>query len=154
MAASTDASRDDAIAAAHRYFDEGGFFADAHSHPWWTTATLNSPLGGLVTWAGQHLRFVANPLLKSLYEQITQGATAALYSTSVNCDPALPTAGILWRNEEFTVADTEIFTVLSQGDSPLAILGFGFLSQRDFVIDFVRNRLLVYIAKAEMDEPS
>ena len=28
MAASTDASRDDAIAAAHRYFDEGGFFAD------------------------------------------------------------------------------------------------------------------------------
>ena len=26
-------------------FINGGLFADAHSHPWWTTPTLNSPLG-------------------------------------------------------------------------------------------------------------
>ena len=48
-------------------FINGGYFADAHSHPWWTTPALNSPIGGLVTWAGQRLRFMANPLLKSVF---------------------------------------------------------------------------------------
>jgi pimeloyl-ACP methyl ester carboxylesterase len=47
----------------------GGLFADAHSHPWWTTPTLNSPLGGVITWTGQRLQFVANPLLKSLFSK-------------------------------------------------------------------------------------
>ena len=50
-------------------FINGGLFADAHSHPWWSTPTLNSPIGGLVTWAGQHLRIAANPLLKMVYSK-------------------------------------------------------------------------------------
>lgn len=64
------------------------------------------------------------------------------------------TAGVRWRNEEFAIADTEIFTLLAQGDRPLAILGAGFLGQRDFIIDFVRNRLLIYLDKGEVDNVS
>jgi len=62
------------------------------------------------------------------------------------------TAGIRWRNEVFLVADLEIFTSLQQDDSPLVILGSGLFNQRDFVIDFVRNRLLVKVAMDEVDE--
>ncbi|MEE8307541.1 MAG: retroviral-like aspartic protease family protein [Gammaproteobacteria bacterium] len=61
------------------------------------------------------------------------------------------TASIRWRDEEFLVADLEIFTMLPQGDSPLVILGSGLFNQRDFVIDFVRNRLLVKVAMDEVD---
>lgn len=56
---------------------------------------------------------------------------------------------IRWKNEKFTVADTGVFSVLPLGDAPSAILGYGFLGQRDFVIDFNRNRLLINVA---MDE--
>jgi len=61
------------------------------------------------------------------------------------------TARVRWHNEKFSVADTGIFAVLPGGDGPLAILGLGFLGQRDFVIDFVRNRLLVNVAMDELD---
>ncbi len=62
------------------------------------------------------------------------------------------TASIRWRNEVFLVADLEIFATLQQDDSPLVILGSGLFNQRDFVIDFVRNRLLVKVAMDEVDE--
>ena len=62
------------------------------------------------------------------------------------------TARIRWRNEVFAVADLEIFATLRYVDSPLAILGSGLFNQRDFVIDFVQNRLLVKIAMDEMDK--
>lgn len=42
----------------------GGLFADAHSHPFRTTPALNSPLGGIITWGGQHSRFAGKQLLK------------------------------------------------------------------------------------------
>lgn len=59
------------------------------------------------------------------------------------------TAGIRWENEAFLVADLAIFATLKKDDSPFVILGSGFFNQRDFIIDFARNRLLV---KASMDE--
>jgi len=62
------------------------------------------------------------------------------------------TASIRWRNEVFLVADLEIFATLQHDDSPLVILGSGLFNQRDFVIDFVRNRLLVKVAMDEVDE--
>lgn len=31
----------------------GGLFADAHTHPWWTTPVLRTPLGALWMWAAQ-----------------------------------------------------------------------------------------------------
>ncbi len=59
------------------------------------------------------------------------------------------TASIEWQNEAFLVADLAIFATLQKDDSPFVILGSGLFNQRDFMIDFVRNRLLV---KASMDE--
>ncbi|MFQ5548833.1 MAG: hypothetical protein ACE5FV_11105, partial [Woeseia sp.] len=61
------------------------------------------------------------------------------------------TARVRWRDEVFAIADLRIFATLRRGDSPLAILGSGLFNQRDFVIDFVRNRLLVKVAMDEMD---
>ncbi|MFQ6005743.1 MAG: aspartyl protease family protein [Woeseia sp.] len=61
------------------------------------------------------------------------------------------TARIRWRNEVFAIADLDVFATLRHGDSPLAILGSGLFNQRDFVIDFVRNRLLVNVAMGETD---
>lgn len=61
------------------------------------------------------------------------------------------TARIRWRNEVFAVADLEVFATLRHGDSPLAILGSGLFNHRDFVIDFVRNRLLVKVAMDELN---
>jgi predicted aspartyl protease len=62
------------------------------------------------------------------------------------------TGSIHWRDEIFLVVDLEIFTMLLQGDNPLVILGSGLFNQRDFVIDFVRNRLLVKVAMDEVDK--
>lgn len=62
------------------------------------------------------------------------------------------TASIRWRDEVFLVADLKIFATLLKSDSPLVILGAGFFNQRDFVIDFVRNRLLVKVAMDEVDQ--
>ncbi len=47
----------------------GGYFADAHSHPLMTTPALRSPLGGMVTWFGQRSRFIARQLLKSMFSK-------------------------------------------------------------------------------------
>jgi hypothetical protein len=49
----------------------------------------------------------------------------------------------------FTVGDLEIFKAFMLSDSPAAILGAGLFTQRDFIIDFARSRLLVNVA---MDE--
>jgi pimeloyl-ACP methyl ester carboxylesterase len=44
-------------------FINGGMFADAHSHPLMTTPILNTPMGGMTSWVGQHSRFAAKQLL-------------------------------------------------------------------------------------------
>jgi len=59
------------------------------------------------------------------------------------------TGRIRWRDEEFTIVELEIFKMLSRDVTPCAILGAGLFTQRDFIIDFSRNRLLV---KITMDE--
>ncbi len=61
------------------------------------------------------------------------------------------TSGIHWRNEEFLAADLEIFEVLNYEGTPLVIIGSGLFNQRDFVIDFARNRLLVKTSMKEID---
>jgi pimeloyl-ACP methyl ester carboxylesterase len=47
----------------------GGLFADAHSHPWFTTPTLKSALGTPITWVGQRSRFAFAQLLKPLFSR-------------------------------------------------------------------------------------
>jgi predicted aspartyl protease len=63
----------------------------------------------------------------------------------------MTTGRVRWRDEEFTIADLEIFTTLIRCVTPCAILGAGLFTQRDFIIDFARSRLLVNVA---MDEAS
>ena len=63
------------------------------------------------------------------------------------------TANIRWQNETFLVADLAIFATLQKDDSPFVILGSGLFNQRDFMIDFVRNRLLVKTSMDEVETP-
>ncbi|MDH5500339.1 MAG: retroviral-like aspartic protease family protein [Gammaproteobacteria bacterium] len=63
----------------------------------------------------------------------------------------LSTEGISWRNEKFSVGDFGIFEIFELGDGPAVILGAGLFSQRDFVIDFARGRVLVKVAMDDED---
>ena len=50
-------------------FINGGLFAEAHSHPWFTTPILKSPLGGLVTPLAQRWKFMFAELMKPLWSK-------------------------------------------------------------------------------------
>jgi hypothetical protein len=60
---------------------------------------------------------------------------------------------ISWRNESFLVSDFEIFATLQSTDTPLAILGSGLFRQRDFIVDFAHERLLVRSSMEEIALP-
>lgn len=47
----------------------GGLFAEAHSHPWFTTPVLKSPIGGMVTSMAQRSKFIFRELMKSLWSK-------------------------------------------------------------------------------------
>jgi len=47
----------------------GGLFVDAHSHPWFTTPVLKSPLGGMVTSLAQHSKFAFRELMKPMWSK-------------------------------------------------------------------------------------
>jgi hypothetical protein len=50
---------------------------------------------------------------------------------------------LYWRNTEFMVSDFPIFEVLELDDRAIAIVGAHLFNNRDFVIDFARDQLLV-----------
>ncbi len=54
----------------------GGYFADAHSHPLMTTPALRSPIGGIVTWFGQRSPILSRQLLKSMFSKEYRLTTA------------------------------------------------------------------------------
>ena len=61
----------------------GGLFVDAHTHPWFTTPVLKSPLGGLVTSLAQHSMFAFGELMKSLWSKdyvVTREEIGELYA--------------------------------------------------------------------------
>ncbi|MDX1563711.1 MAG: retroviral-like aspartic protease family protein [Gammaproteobacteria bacterium] len=64
---------------------------------------------------------------------------------------SIRTGRVGWRNERFLIADIDIFELLELGDTPAAILGSGLFTQRDFVIDLSRRRVLVRIAMQEQE---
>jgi pimeloyl-ACP methyl ester carboxylesterase len=47
----------------------GGLFVDAHTHPWFTTPVLKSPIGGLVTSMAQRSKFAFGELMKPLWSK-------------------------------------------------------------------------------------
>ena len=50
---------------------------------------------------------------------------------------------IVWRNSTFLISDFPIFEALGLHESLIAIIGPGLFKQRDFVIDFERQRMLI-----------
>ncbi|MEM7281713.1 MAG: pepsin/retropepsin-like aspartic protease family protein, partial [Pseudomonadota bacterium] len=74
---------------------------------------------------------------------IVSGANDSTPVTARVRAESMSTGSIKWRAEEFSVADLDIFSVLDLADEPAVILGAGLFTQRDFVIDFLRNRMLV-----------
>lgn len=63
----------------------------------------------------------------------------------------LRTGSVAWRNEIFLIEDLAIFSLLADEGEPLAILGSGLFTQRDCIIDFARERLLIRWAMDESD---
>jgi len=47
----------------------GGLFGDAHSHPWFTTPVLKSPVGGLVTSLAQRSKLAFREIMKPLWSK-------------------------------------------------------------------------------------
>jgi len=47
----------------------GGLFAEAHTHPWFTTPVLKSPIGGMVTSMAQRSKFIFRELMMSLWSK-------------------------------------------------------------------------------------
>lgn len=52
-------------------------------------------------------------------------------------------ADMYWRHRIFFISDFPVFDVLDVGSRPVAIAGTDMFRERDFIIDFVRKRLLV-----------
>lgn len=96
---------------------------------------VNSP-------AARFLRII--PLSLEGFVMLTGPLAGARVTTRFDSDQ-VATQGIHWRNTAFLVADLEVFSTLNYEDEPLAILGSGMFNERDFVIDFARNRLLVRV---------
>jgi len=95
----------------------------------------------LMNWAAAD-RIGIVPVGVSAREQLA----GALGSTGVVAEfraRGVYTEGVRWGGQEFSIANLEIYRVLNYEDSPLAIIGAGLFNARDFLIDFVRNRLLV-----------
>ncbi len=124
------------------------YFIDIEIDGWKTQAIFDLGAGlNIINWAGVRSLGVA-PLEMRRNDQIS-GALEDLPITARLEAEEVTTSSVRWRNEMFLIADLEVFETLMLRDSPAVILGAGLFTQRDFVIDFVRNRLLVRVA---MDE--
>lgn len=105
----------------------------------------------VINWAGARSLGITRSQVREEY--VLSGALESERVTATLVANRLRTAGVVWRNEELSIADFEIFETLMLTDSPAAILGAGLFTQRDFVIDFVRNRLLVRTGMDEISAP-
>jgi predicted aspartyl protease len=101
---------------------------------------------------------ILNPPAARIWRLTTvRAAEQAEFSGAVGSQPVIArlstqrvrTGAISWRNESFVIADLEIFETLRTEETPLAILGSGLFNQRDFILDFNHERILV---RGSMDE--
>ncbi len=77
------------------------------------------------------------------FESAIDGALAKTPSLPRFVAGHIATGGVSWQEEIFSIADVDIFDTLAIGDQPAALLGAGLFAQRDFVIDFARERVLI-----------
>ena len=126
------------------------YFIDVELDGWEITAAFDLGAGfNLINWPGvESLGDTARRLRKHSLLSGALGSSSVMARLDAR---EVTTAGIRWRNEVFLIADIEIFETLNLSDRPAAILGAGIFTQRDFVIDFARNRLLVKVAMDEIN---
>lgn len=103
----------------------------------------------MINWKGARSLGIKRPRLRD--EQMIIGAVDSTTFLARLDARAVTTAGIRWRNEKFAIADLEIFETLMIADRPIAIVGAALFTQRDFIIDFQRERLLVKVGQKEVD---
>ena len=63
-------------------FVNGGLFADAHSHPWFTSPLLNTPFGWMGAWMAQRSRVVFEKMVDVLWSKeysVTKDELAEVY---------------------------------------------------------------------------
>jgi len=77
------------------------------------------------------------------------GITGSAAKVSMLNVEEVTTGSVTWHNEKFLIGDLGIFALFEMSEGPAAIVGAGMFTRRDFIIDFVRNRLLINVAGAE-----
>lgn len=126
------------------------YFIDIEIDGWKIPAVFDLGAGlNTINWPGARRLGLAPRALRG--DDLFSGALKSLPVVAWFEAEEVTTASIRWRNEVFLIADLEIFETFMLRDSPAAILGASLFTQRDFIIDFVRSRLLV---RAAMDEVS
>lgn len=128
------------------------YFFDIEIEGWKIAAVFDLGAGfNMINWPGvESLGRTARALRKKV---LLSGALESSHVFARIQAKEVTTAGIHWRNEEFSVGNIKIFETFKLNDTPAAILGAGLFTQRDFVIDFARNRLLVRVAMNEVSVP-
>jgi predicted aspartyl protease len=103
----------------------------------------------MINWKGARSLGIKRHLVDK--RQVIIGAVDSMVYVARLDAREVTTAGVRWRNESFAIADLEIFETLMVADQPTAILGAALFTQRDFIIDFKRNRLLIKSGQKEVD---
>jgi hypothetical protein len=100
---------------------------------------------------GAGVSAINSPAARTLRLTTVRPEQRGQFSGAVGTEPViaqlssqdLRTGRIRWGNERMLIADLPVFDTLDSSDRPLAILGSGLFSKRDFIVDFSRDRLLV-----------
>lgn len=126
------------------------FFIDITIDGWEVPAVFDLGAGfNMINWPGARSLGIRRERLGP--GQVISGALQSEKVMARLDADVVRTAGIRWRDEIFSIADLDIFDVFGLAGSPAAILGAGLFTQRDFIMDFARGRLLVRYSMAEVD---
>jgi len=125
-------------------------FIDVTIDGWEIPAVFDLGAGlNMINWSGAGALGIQRERLR--LDQVLSGALQGDLKMARLDARVVRTAGVRWRNEAFAIADLDIFEIFGLEDSPAAILGAALFTQRDFVIDFARRRLLVNVSRAQLD---
>ena len=126
------------------------YFIDITIEGWKVPAVFDLGAGfNMINWSGARSLGIKRERLRA--EQVISGALQSEKVMARLDADIVTTAGVRWHDEVFSIADLDIFDIFGLAGSPAAILGAGLFTQRDFIMDFDRGRLLVRFLMAEVD---
>lgn len=76
----------------HVVIINGGLFADAHSHPWYTTPLLKTPMGRVGTWFAQRSKFIFGQMVNVLWSKeygVTRDEVGEMFDAITSRDGAV-----------------------------------------------------------------